>query len=124
MLEKVMYLASIGWGDKELASYLGLTSDEYATSIALNDDLGKAVSRGRLTKRAEIEIAVARAAEKGDVASIKEYRDIVRDKKFSVSKLDLFGGSKDPGAFQRIQDYIASGSKGSLSDNEISTFSR
>ena len=35
MLEKVMYLASIGWGDKELASYLGLTSDEYATSIAL-----------------------------------------------------------------------------------------
>lgn len=118
MLENVMYLASIGWGDKELASYLGLTSDEYATSIALNDDLGKAVSRGRLTKRAEIEIAVARAAEKGDVASIKEYREIVRDKKFSVSKLDLFGGSKDPGAFQRIQDYIASGSKGSLSDDE------
>ena len=82
------------------------------------DELFDSVNRGRLQKRAEVEIKIARGAAAGDTDSIKQFSEIVRDRSFSISKLDLFGGAEKEGSFQRIQDYIASGSKGSLSEKE------
>lgn len=117
-LEKVAYLAALGWGDDDIAVCCGISRQDYDREMASGGELCEAVRRGRLRKRAEMEIAVARKAEAGDLPSIDKFREIVRDRGFSVSKLDLFGGAEKEGAFQRIQDYIASGSKGSLSDKE------
>ena len=117
--EKIRYLAALGWTDQELAGWLGMDlSDFVAEYSAHGSELHRLVTQGQLQKRAEIEIGIARSAEKGDMDSFKAFRDIVRDKSFSISKLDLFGGPEDEGAFQRIQEYIASGSSRDLSPDE------
>ncbi len=123
LLDDLSSLAALGWTDAELAGFLDITERQLAAILAdptSTDDpnIRDAIKRGQLEKRAEIELAVVRGAMGGDSGSIDQFREIVRDKSFSISKLDLFGGAEKEGAFERIQEYIASGSKGDLSDKE------
>ncbi len=123
LLDDLSSLAALGWTDAELAGFLDITERQLADILAdptSTDDpnIRDAIKRGQLEKRAKIELAVVRGAMDGDSGSIDQFRDIVRDKSFSISKLDLFGGAEKEGAFERIQEYIASGSKGDLSDKE------
>ncbi len=123
LLDDLSSLAALGWTDAELARFLDITERQLADILADptptdNPNIRDAIKRGQLEKRAKIELAVVRGAMDGDTGSIEQFRDIVRDKSFSISKLDLFGGAEKEGAFERIQEYIASGSKGDLSDKE------
>lgn len=123
LLDDLSSLAALGWTDAELAGFLDITERQLAAILAdptSTDDpnIRDAIKRGQLEKRAKIELAVVRGAMGGDSGSIDQFREIVRDKSFSISKLDLFGGAEKEGAFERIQEYIASGSKGDLSDKE------
>lgn len=123
LLDDLSSLAALGWTDAELAGFLDITERQLADILAdptSTDDpnIRDAIKRGQLEQRAKIELAVVRGAMGGDSGSIDQFRDIVRDKSFSISKLDLFGGAEKEGAFERIQEYIASGSKGDLSDKE------
>lgn len=123
LLDDLSSLAALGWTDAELAGFLDITERQLAAILAdptSTDDpnIRDAIKRGQLEKRAKIELAVVRGAMEGDSGSIDQFRDIVRDKSFSISKLDLFGGAEKEGAFERIQEYIASGSRGDLSDKE------
>lgn len=123
LLDDLSSLAALGWTDAELAGFLDITERQLADILAdptSTDDpnIRDAIKRGQLEKRAKIELAVVRGAMEGDSGSIDQFREIVRDKSFSISKLDLFGGAEKEGAFERIQEYIASGSKGDLSDKE------
>lgn len=117
--EKVSWLAALGWPEEDIAKSLGLSYSDFMDRVAdPADELFDSVNRGRLQKRAEVEIKIAKFAAAGDADSIEQFAKIVRDRSFSISKLDLFGGAEKEGAFQRIQDYIASGSKGTLSEKE------
>jgi len=123
LLDDLSSLAALGWTDAELAGFLDITERQLSDILADptptdNPNIRDAIKRGQLEKRAKIELAVVRGAMDGDASSIEQFRDIVRDKSFSISKLDLFGGAEKEGAFERIQEYIASGSKGDLSDKE------
>lgn len=111
-LDRIAYLAALGWPDNEIFISEGI--DEKSVP----EEVREAIEHGRLKKRADIEIAVARAAASGTPEAVKQFNEVVRDKSFSISKLDLFGGPEDEGAFERIQDYIAGGSKGNLSQKE------
>ncbi len=111
-LDRIAYLAALGWPDNEIFISEGI--DEKSVP----EEVREAIEHGRLKKRADIEIAVARAAASGTPEAVKQFNEVVRDKSFSISKLDLFGGPEDQGAFERIQDYIAEGSKGNLSQKE------
>ena len=111
-LDRIAYLAALGWPDNEI--FISEVIDEKSVP----EEVREAIEHGRLKKRADIEIAVARAAASGTPEAVKQFNEVVRDKSFSISKLDLFGGPEDEGAFERIQDYIAGGSKGNLSQKE------
>ena len=111
-LDRIAYLAALGWPDNEIFISEGI--DEKSVP----EEVREAIEHGRLKKRADIEIAVARAAANGTPEAVKQFNEVVRDKSFSISKLDLFGGPEDEGAFERIQDYIAGGSRGNLSQKE------
>ena len=111
-LDRIAYLAALGWPDNEIFISEGI--DEKSVP----EEVREAIEHGRLKKRADIEISVARAAASGTPEAVKQFNEVVRDKSFSISKLDLFGGPEDEGAFERIQDYIAGGSKGNLSQKE------
>lgn len=123
LLDDLSSLAAIGWTDAELAGFLDITERQLdvilADPVTIDDQrISNAIKRGQLEKRAKIELAVVRGAMGGDADSVEQFRDIVRDKSFTISKLDLFGGAEKEGAFEKIQEYIASGSKGNLSDKE------
>lgn len=123
LLDDLSSLAAIGWTDAELAGFLDITERQLdvilADPVTIDDQrISNAIKRGQLEKRAKIELAVVRGAERGAADSVEQFRDIVRDKSFTISKLDLFGGAEKEGAFEKIQEYIASGSKGNLSDKE------
>lgn len=111
-LDRIAYLAALGWPDNEIFISEGI--DEKSVP----EEVREAIEHGRLKKRADIEISVARAAASGTPEAVKQFNEVVRDKSFSLSKLDLFGGPEDEVAFERIQDYIAGGSKGNLSQKE------
>lgn len=111
-LDRIAYLAALGWPDNEIFISEGI--DEKSVP----EEVREAIEHGRLKKRADIEIAVARAAASGTPEAVRQFNEVVRDKSFSLSKLDLFGGPEDEGAFERIQDYIAGGSRGNLSQKE------
>lgn len=111
-LDRIAYLAALGWPDNEIFISEGI--DEKSVP----EEVREAIEHGRLKKRADIEIAVARAAASGIPEAVKQFNEVVRDKSFSLSKLDLFGGPEDERAFERIQDYIAGGSRGNLSQKE------
>lgn len=111
-LDRIAYLAALGWPDNEIFISEGI--DEKSVP----EEVREAIEHGRLKKRADIEISVARAAASGTPEAVKQFNEVVRDKSFSLSKLDLFGGPEDEGAFERIQDYIAGGSRGNLSQKE------
>ena len=111
-LDRIASLAALGWPDSEIFISEGIDEKD------VPEEVREAIEHGRLKKRADIEIAVARAAATGAPEAVKQFNEVVRDKSFSISKLDLFGGPEDQGAFERIQDYIAGGSRGDLSQKE------
>lgn len=111
-LDRIAYLAALGWPDNEIFISEGINEK------SVPEEVREAIEHGRLKKRADIEIAVARAAASGTPEAVKQFNEVVRDKSFSLSKLDLFGGPEDEGAFERIQDHIAGGSRGNLSQKE------
>ena len=53
-----------------------------------------------------------------DAIGLMRFQDVVSDKSAPLSKLDLFGGPAKMGAWDAVQEYIASGSKGRLSPKE------
>ncbi|MDD7454958.1 MAG: hypothetical protein PUK70_01710 [Bacteroidales bacterium] len=119
LYDKVSTLVAIGWPDEDIARFLGISMEEYNRRTSDDQDwLHKAVGQGGMEKKAETEIALAKAASAGDISAMKEYSSLKRDKSFSISKLDLFGGTEKEGSFEKIRDYIASGSKGTLSGKE------
>lgn len=112
LIDRVAYLASLGWPDCDIFKSEGITEDN------VTEEIREAIECGRLRKRADMEIAIAKAAATGSPEAIRQYNKIVRDRSFRLSKLDLFGGPETQGAFERIQDYVASGCKGDLSQKE------
>ena len=124
LLDDLSSLAALGWSEREMSGWLEITERDLDKILAgeCGTDAERyvkyAIEHGRLEKRAKVELAVVRGAIGGDTDSIKQFSEIVRDKTFSISKLDLFGGAEKEGAFERVQEYIASGSKGDLPDKE------
>lgn len=117
--QDLLNLGALGWSESDIAAYFGW--DEtllHAECADPNSEISKILLRGRLQKRAEIEVRLMTDAVGGNLTAAKQFSEIMRDRSFQLSKLDIFGGPADEGAFQRIQDYIAKGCPGTLSENE------
>lgn len=112
-------LGALNWSEQDIAGYFGFDPLWFHEQWTNPDsEISRLVRQGGLQERAKVEMAIFRNAQSGDIDSVSKFQEITRDKSFSMSKLDLFGGTADVDAFARIQDYIASGSKGRLSDDE------
>lgn len=53
-----------------------------------------------------------------DALGLMRFQDVASNKEMPLSKLDLFGGPVKMGAWEAVQEYIASGSRGRLSKEE------
>lgn len=112
-------LGALNWSEQDIAGYFGYDPLWFHEQWADPDsEVSRLVRQGGLQERAKVELAIFQSAQKGDIDSVSKFQEITRDKSFSMSKLDMFGGTADVGAFARIQEYISSGSRGLLSDDE------
>ncbi len=117
--ENLLNLGALGWPESDIAAFFGWDEALLRAECSNPDsEIAKLLARGRLQKRAEIEVRLMRDAVGGNLTAAKQFAEIMRDRSFQLSKLDIFGGPADEGAFERLQEYIASGSPGTLSENE------
>lgn len=112
----------LGWSAEDIAIYFGF--DDEITNLLVqafhtkNCVVWRTYERGRLQNQFTIESKLLTDATSGNLNATKELFAVNRDKTFQLSKLDIFGGSADEGALERIQDYISKGSIGDLSIGE------
>ena len=117
--ETLMSLGALGWSEDDIAVYFGWDKRLlHSLTVDPDSEISVLLLRGRLQNRAKIEFGLMNDAIGGNLTAAKQFSDIMRDKSFEVSKLDIFGGPADEGAFERIQNYIAKGCPGTLSGNE------
>lgn len=117
--EDLLRLGALGWENADIASYFGWDEHDFLTECSNHDsEIAKLLNRGRLQKRAEIEIRLMNEAVGGNLTAAKQFSEVMRDRSFRISKLDIFGGPADEGAMQRIQEYISNGCSRDLSKDE------
>ena len=117
--QQLLSLGALDWTPEDIAHLFGWKAEQLHAELANpNTEIAQILHRGKLQKRAELELSLFDAAIGGNLKASKQLSEVMRDKSFQLSKLDLFGGPADEGAWQRIQDYIAEGCPGNLSENE------
>lgn len=117
--ETLRKLGALNWAESDVCGYFGFDPQWFHSQWCDPDsEISRLVRQGGLQERAKVEMAIFSNAQSGDIDSVSKFQEITRDKSFSMSKLDLFGGSADIDAFARIQAYISSGTKSGLTDDE------
>lgn len=108
------------WSTDDIADYLEVEDIQWWRAEVGNplSVISRAIRHGELDKRAMVELGILKGAIEGNDKDVETYRTMMRDKSFALSKLDLFGGTRDIGLWQQVRDYIAGGSKGTLSTRE------
>lgn len=121
-LEYLEGFGALYWSTDDIASFFGITDRVWWQAEVANplSVIAKTIKKGELEQRAKVELGILKDAIDGDEEAIVTYRNMMRDKSFALSKLDLFGGTKDFGAWQKVRDYIENGSTGKLSRKEES----
>lgn len=115
----LLNLAQLRWEPDRIAAFFGW--DKAALKAALADpdsEVSVIIKRGELQARYLIEKKMLTDATAGNYTAAKQLSDIMRDRAFKMSKLDLFGGAEDEDVFERVSKYIEKGCPGDLSGQE------
>nr|WP_294897823.1 hypothetical protein [uncultured Pedobacter sp.] len=119
-LEELERLSALGYTPEDLALYF--MKDEKQFIITANDPestINRHIRRGKMMSLAREQLAILQSAEGGNITAHQQLDKIRRDRGFEITKLDIFGGFDDPSKFQKLQDYIDSGCKDDLSNEEV-----
>lgn len=121
--ETLRKLGGLGWPEKEICDCMGFDPAWFHQQWTdSGSEISRLVRQGGLQERAKMEIKVFSDAQGGDADALEQFRHITRDRSFSISKLDLYGGSSDIGAFTRLRNYMERGDKEGLTDKEAVYF--
>lgn len=118
-LTELERLAALNFTYEEMALYFELDSDQFV--VEANDEKSRIyyhVRRGKLIVAAQEQVALLEDAIAGNVIASQQLGKIRRTREFEVSKKDVFGGFDDLSKFEKLQDYILSGSSSDLSADE------
>lgn len=113
--EDLVKLGSLRWGEDRIAAFFGWPRP--LLTAAMNDtesEVSRLLLKGELKARFDIESRLMSDAVGGNMAAAKQFSELMHDREFKISKLDLFGGSEDTALFDKIQEYISSGCPGDL----------
>lgn len=117
--DELLSLAALDWSNVDIASFFGWDIHSLQIELSKPDsEISQIIRRGKLQKRAELEISLFNAALGGNIKAAKQLSEVMYDKNFRLSKLDLFGGPADEGCMERLQSYIEGGCRTDLSENE------
>ena len=120
ILIRLQNFGALYWEPKEIALYFGV-SDIRWWENQISDPtswISLCIYKGQYETRAALELKTLQGALSGDPAELAKYNELVRDKSFSISKLDLFGGTDKLSSWEIIQQYVSTGASTTLSVKE------
>lgn len=121
--ERLRKLAGLNYTPREIADYFKVDREQFIAEAAdTGSIIRQLIEQGQIRTTAELTLKLYDQAKSGDVPSIQQLGKIRREKAFQVSKLDIFGGFDDKEVFEKLNEYIATGSSSSLSRDEQTFF--
>lgn len=117
--EELLELGKLRWGLDEIATFFGWDRHVLKKELDSPDsEVSRILRRGELQGQYEIESRLFNDAKGGNLSAVKEFKDIMRDRSFKHTKLDLFGAAEKSDIFETIQRYFESDEPGNLSVKE------
>lgn len=115
----LLRLGALRWPEAKIAAFFGWDKRSLKEELANPEsEVSRLLLRGELEEQFKLESKLMDDAAKGNIAAASQFQELVRARDFKLSKTDLFGGSEDPGLFDRILKYISHGSSGDMSARE------
>lgn len=117
--EDLVKLGALRWSEEKIAGFFGW--DKKALKAEISDpesEISRLLLRGELEADFKIEARLMSDAQSGNLAAAKQFNELMRDRSFRMSKLDLFGGAEKSDLFETIQRYLDKGCTGNLSTKE------
>lgn len=118
-MTELQQLGELRWSTEQIAIFFGW--DLAALEAELREPsspIRNAILKGELQATFTIESKLLSDAKTGNQTSVKALSDLMRDRSFKLTKLDLFGGAEDPALFERVQQFLENGSSGKFSSEE------
>ena len=112
-------LAALTYSPAEIAIYFNIDYESFQSEA--NDPSSKInyhIRRGKLISSAKKYMSLLDSAEGGNVTAVQQLDKVLRDKSFEVSRDDIIFGPDSESKFNLIDQYISSGCKTNLSNNE------
>ena len=117
--EDLVQLGALRWPEDKIAAFFGW--DRKALKLETSDpesEISRLLLRGELEADFKLEARLMSDAQEGNLTAAKQFSELMRDRSFRMSKLDLFGGAEKGELFEAIQKYLDKGCAGNLSTRE------
>lgn len=119
---KLIDIGKLRWPADAVADYFGWPRDILKKELKNpNSEIPKLLRRGELEGQYELESGLYNKAlgyDKCSSEALKSLNEIMRDRSFKHTKLDLFGAAESSDTFESIQRYFDSGCSGDLGNKE------
>jgi hypothetical protein len=112
-------LAALTYSTEEIAIYFNVDFELFTEEV--NNPSSKInyhLRRGKLISNAKKYMSLLDSAEGGNVTAVQQLDKVLRDKSFEVSRDDIIFGPDTEAKFALIENYINTGCKTKLSNNE------
>ena len=117
--ENLLELGKLKWSEREIAIFFGWDPQLLRRELENPDsEISTLLLRGELIGKFQIEARLQSDAAGGNLTAAKQFQDIIRERAFISSKLDIFGGARSEDIFNAIQEYFKSGGSSTLGNNE------
>lgn len=117
--QELITLGELQWEEDKIAAFFGWDRKALHREMANPDsEISMLYLRGSLQAKFQLESRLLTDARGGNLTAAKQFSDLMRDRSFQLSKLDLFGGADSEDIIRKIVDYYNSGEASDLSGKE------
>lgn len=117
--ENLLQLGKLKWSERDISVFFGWDPRLLRRELDNPDsEISMLLLRGELIGKFEIEARLQQDAAGGNLTAAKQFSDIIRERSFVASKLDIFGGAQSEDIFNAIQEYLRNGGSSTLGNNE------
>lgn len=117
--EELLQLGSLRWPEEKIAAFFGWDRKALRRETENPEsEISKLLMRGEMEADFQIEFKLMTDAKGGNLAAARQFSELMRDRTFRMSKLDLFGGAENKSLYETIQRYFDKGCPGDLSSKE------
>lgn len=117
--ENLLQLGKLKWSEREIAIFFGWDPRILRRELENPDsEISTLLLRGELIGKFQIEARLQADAAGGNLTAAKQFQEIIRERSFIATKLDIFGGAESDAIFEAIQEYLKNGGSSTLGNNE------